>query len=327
MEKENAMSHFSVLIKIPETALNYNQKYLDIKGIVAELLIPYKEHDGDCPEEYLEFEDIEDESIKEYNTGSTEVVMLPDGRLLSVYDREFGASRQAPKELKRTNALFKLIYKTFEEFMRDWCGYNERDEKTGRYGSWVNPNAKWDWYQIGGRWFGQLKVKDIAEAFVYCKKGEPSLLCEDKKYPEFCFDICKVKDLDTEWYEKQKERKIDEFMREVEKTRNDPESVTDSYFIEKRLFDFGLAKQKEGKLVISDFTREDLLNKLGGSFDFSTYAVIEKDGTWHEQGTMGWFGMDNSTPEKRESWYDGFMKQFITDEDPETILVMVDCHI
>ena len=30
------------------------------------------------------------------------------------------------------------------------------DEETGKHGYWENPNAKWDWYQLGGRWPGLL---------------------------------------------------------------------------------------------------------------------------------------------------------------------------
>ena len=33
------------------------------------------------------------------------------------------------------------------------------DEETGRCGYWQNPNARWDWYVIGGRWGGQLRLK------------------------------------------------------------------------------------------------------------------------------------------------------------------------
>ena len=32
------------------------------------------------------------------------------------------------------------------------------DESTGKPGCWYNPNARWDWYCVGGRWAGQLKL-------------------------------------------------------------------------------------------------------------------------------------------------------------------------
>lgn len=45
--------------------------------------------------------------------------------------------------------------------MEDWCGFEERDEKTGKYGYWENPHTKWDWYQIGGRWNGFFRLKKL----------------------------------------------------------------------------------------------------------------------------------------------------------------------
>jgi len=50
-------------------------------------------------------------------------------------------------------------YKTFEEYVKDYCSYSERDPEKGRYGYWDNPKAKWDWYQLGGRWTGVFKLK------------------------------------------------------------------------------------------------------------------------------------------------------------------------
>ena len=34
----------------------------------------------------------------------------------------------------------------------------EVDTATGKPGRWYNPNARWDWYCVGGRWRGQLKL-------------------------------------------------------------------------------------------------------------------------------------------------------------------------
>lgn len=35
------------------------------------------------------------------------------------------------------------------------------DEETGKKGYWSNPNTKWDWYSVGGRWTGYFKLKKI----------------------------------------------------------------------------------------------------------------------------------------------------------------------
>ena len=46
-------------------------------------------------------------------------------------------------------------------------------------------------------------------------------------------------------------------------------------------------------------TREEYINR---DSDFSTYAVITKDGKWHEKGRMGWWGISDETPEKKNNW-------------------------
>ena len=52
----------------------------------------------------------------------------------------------------------------FMEFHEDEDG--DVDERTGRRGYWENPNARWDWYAIGGRWRGMLRLRDGSRADV-----------------------------------------------------------------------------------------------------------------------------------------------------------------
>ena len=44
----------------------------------------------------------------------------------------------------------------------DWNSerYRKNDEGVWQEGTTYNPNAKWDWYCVGGRWFNCLKKKD-----------------------------------------------------------------------------------------------------------------------------------------------------------------------
>jgi len=46
-----------------------------------------------------------------------------------------------------------------KEKMRIWAGYNDFDED-GNPLSTYNPNSKWDWYSVGGRWDNFLKTKN-----------------------------------------------------------------------------------------------------------------------------------------------------------------------
>lgn len=89
---------------------------------VDELLLPYMENCcAEPPIEYMEFEEATDE-VAEYETGAVDGVP------------------------------FNVLYPTLDEYMREYHGI-ERDERTGKFGGWQNPNAKWDWYdEDGGRW-------------------------------------------------------------------------------------------------------------------------------------------------------------------------------
>ena len=47
-----------------------------------------------------------------------------------------------------------------EKFACEYFGYRTITvEGSKKYGYWFNPNAKWDWYSIGGRWNNLLKLK------------------------------------------------------------------------------------------------------------------------------------------------------------------------
>jgi hypothetical protein len=51
-------------------------------------------------------------------------------------------------------------YDTFEDFVKDH-GYEKR-QRNGeiQYGYRANPDARWDWYVLGGRWTGHFILKD-----------------------------------------------------------------------------------------------------------------------------------------------------------------------
>lgn len=52
-------------------------------------------------------------------------------------------------------------YTSKSNFMEEYYGY-EFDEKTKKWGNLTNPNSKWDWFQVGGRWSGELVIKPVS---------------------------------------------------------------------------------------------------------------------------------------------------------------------
>ena len=66
-------------------------------------------------------------------------------------------------------ALLPYMENCCEEPPREYMEFFEDedcdvDEWTGRRGYWQNPNARWDWYAIGGRWGGMLRLRDGSRA-------------------------------------------------------------------------------------------------------------------------------------------------------------------
>jgi hypothetical protein len=64
---------------------------------------------------------------------------------------------QNMEEAKTEFEKRKENYDSFEEFMKEWYCAEKNEE--GKWGTITNPNAKWDWWTIGGRWSGFLRRK------------------------------------------------------------------------------------------------------------------------------------------------------------------------
>jgi hypothetical protein len=100
---------------------------------IEELLAPYQENNmGDCPKQYMEFNSVTEEYVKKYEEASEET---------------------------------QKKYPSCKEFIENYAGHKFNEEKQD-YGYWENPNAKWDWWGIGGRYSGLLKVKEGASEWV-----------------------------------------------------------------------------------------------------------------------------------------------------------------
>lgn len=87
---------------------------------------------------------------------------------------------------------------TDEEVYAEEIKYEEPEDigPDGEIYSTLNPKSKWDWYQIGGRWAGSLRVKELAESATI---GEKSFLYgEENPYKEGAVDSATKEDIDWE---------------------------------------------------------------------------------------------------------------------------------
>lgn len=206
----------------------------------------------------------------------------------------------------------------------------------------TNPNAKWDWYQVGGRWngyfLGKSEVSDLASA------GKPGIFGDKAEAGRF--DQLLKKDIDIEGMRSQAAEAADEKWNAVridedgkEVSWRTFEDVKAECMVDGKV-DYDKARSvyweqsgvKHASSVAGPFCfsldgflvdREVYVNAARNSV-LSTYAVV-KDRQWYQKGEMGWFGI-SSDEMTQDEWNEKFMELF--DELPdETMLTVVDCHI
>jgi len=57
-----------------------------------------------------------------------------------------------------------------------------------------------------------------------------------------------------------------------------------------------------------------------------TYAALDEHGNWHAKGEMGWFGCGSDDSCSTRLFGESYNEKFLSG-DPETWIVVVDCHI
>lgn len=357
------MSHFSTLVII-ERGFSYEPE--TIPEELERRLAPFMENCcGEPDKMYMKFYDEEDEYRKSYEEEGREMVVMPDGRLLLPWDDEF--KRQPTEEELKENPLaklsgvkaipgnlekrivpFKETFATFEEYVKEWHGREARDETYNRYGYWQNPNAKWDWFEVGGRWAGFFKLKPGHTGGLGKQYNFGSIL-ESKDRADIAFK----KAIDFEFMRNEREKfAAERYDLVMEAIKGTPESesweeVRSEFDLEKseeiekararyhaqpRVKAFReFSMSEKGRELVDFFTgvenyqipREQYLanarNHAGVPF------ALVKDGIWYEQGRMGWWG--NVSDEKDPETWNSMVNKLMDELPDDTLLINVDCHI
>jgi|SRR5271166_5536113 len=218
----------------------------------------------------------------------------------------------------------------------------------------TNPAAKWDWYQIGGRWNGFFKMKPQTVGVL----GESSAIATmDAEYeaptPDRA-DICMKGDVDIvgmreeaghragitydtyqeivagtpepiSWQAMQEKHKTSELDKDGE-PKTDWEAARTEYHAQARIKALHTSKNRDAIWWnVEDFacTREEYVNRARAAA-IATFAVV-KDGKWYERGEMGWWGVV-SDEKNRDEWHAQF-SNLIDSLPDKTMLTVVDCHI
>ena len=162
----------------------------------------------------------------------------------------------------------------------------------------TNPNKKWDWWRIGGRWTGFYVLKAGARGV----RGDPGTGA--KRAPSGTADQCRKGDIDVEaMISRQRHQLTTAWHKSL---TADPRH---------RNFMYGVA---------DDDTLESYIERGMRISPLQTLAILN-NGEWVERGTMGWFGCV-SNEKSHELWGEEFRRLFDALPD-DALLTIVDCHI
>jgi hypothetical protein len=268
------------------------------------------------------FADLTEKYRKQYDEDSAFVVQDKQGLWQLTCENAGGISTR-----------FNMMYQTFEVFCKCW--HEEEPYENSRYGYMHNPQAKWDWYQVGGRWSGYFKAKPGTQGHLgEISQGNP---------PEAgWFDVMRKGDIDFNAMilEAQVEanKKYDLYeaaiaglevpktWQEFHKDFDDIDDARTAYAAlpyNKALRDAKLDSWAGDAVKIFGVGRDAYVKRAGYN-TFVPYAVL-KDGEWVAKGEMGWFGMSNESVEQ-DVWHERIAEMLLALPD-DTIITAVDCHI
>jgi len=296
---------------------------------VAEIMEPYS---AEPSEEYLEFCD-ETDSLQEEYAQRVDCLKLPNGRIVEykdypyyfeysikdgkVYQKNAGPLHHEKRTKKAKKITFlhgiprSKIYKSFNEFAENRCGFSFNEEHQA-YGSYWNPNAMWDWYQIGGRWPEMFLVKSDCREYSF---GERSWCNENSRSeaPEGYIWVAAARKKDICW--------------DVMRDWGIQKATERFYRLEKIFADGGQNGYPVGKIVEDGIIDWDCyLYKKGESLEeylerrsisktwkypLNVYSLVASD---------GWFAKDDCELHDE-------LDNHIDNIDEEAVLVGIDYHI
>ena len=213
---------------------------------------------------------------------------------------------------------------TWEEYIKPYIEIEEKHEKahklykkpdpdckncggSGKHETRYNPDSKWDWYTLGGRWTGYWKLKPSAKKRINVKEflGRPSA---GKNRPLFDVDMARKKNIDFKAMKKILREQAEEHWSRVQKALKGKDERAKS-------------TAQRDMLWSGASTKEEYIKECR---HVATFAVL-MNGEWYEQGKMGWWGIV-ADKKAQDVWEEEFWK-LIEKLPPNTWLSIYDCHI
>ena len=343
------MSHFSVLV---------------VGDDVDAQLAPYHEFESTgIDDEHVREIDITEEARTRYEQDTTRAARDPEGKLHAFFDEQGawvpGLSQTAADKFDTNRRTYFVPVgweqvevptaqlETFARFVRGYYGLQsvksilEIDRvTTHKYGyvlvtdsgevlkvvNRTNPNSKWDWYTVGGRWSNFLLRKDGQRV-----------------------DAARKSDVDFAALQQEAREKATQDWRVVhevigphlggfitwevmcEQHGGSTDKAREAYHAQP--LQRARAALPQGhpaaRLMFWDGPEKFLAPEaefVAAAEDraLSTFAVV-KDGEWNQKGEMGWFGFARG--ECVQADWNKSVREMLATLPDDTLLTVVDCHI
>lgn len=191
--------------------------------------------------------------------------------------------------------------------------FGELISEDGKYYDETNPNAKWDWWVVGGRWPNTLLHKNGQE----CNSLQKRDLDEEIMKKHVCSRA-------TETYRRAHEIIKGRPVKSWTQTLSEYEDIKDAreaYHLQEVVKDF---RNEFGPFAtVDEFLKSEEEYVAGEVRQWLCTFTVVYNNTWNEKGSMGWFGC---VKDESASWPDDFEKLYSEIPD-DYYLTVVDCHI
>jgi hypothetical protein len=206
--------------------------------------------------------------------------------------------------------------------------YTDEDGEVTTY----NPKSKWDWYELGGRWTGFLRLKPGCVGYT----GQPGLGTSSAKAGYA--DAARLGDIDiagmqaeAEFAMREKLSKLSGIPRDwlsweqvKEKCGDDIDKARSLYNGQTNMEAARSALGFPWSGVDEYLATDEALIKGAKGEALQTFAVV-KEGQWYERGEMGWWACISNEKEA-DVWAKEF-DSLLSSLPPDTLISIYDCHI
>lgn len=361
------MSHFVVLV----VADKKDERNL------ADILQPFHEYESTgVRDQYVTEVDITENTRSEYKTAAVNRVKAPDGVLCDKYGKDGDYDPRflteegkfqlpggwedvwiSPEEagLSFTQWVTTHRYQDFmvvpegeripKETVKNTFVYLDENGEVSRLYRRTNPNAKWDWYVVGGRWSPFFKMKEGATG----ERGAPGVFhgkhFDDEDKSSWA-DCAYKKDIDFDAMRKEAGEDAGKSWDLVMSVVGNLDDYVPWKKVRDEMFpgDYPAAREfSHNQRVNLELAKPESVEKIGRIWNIEEYRksreeyvkqaedmaacplAVLKDGVWYERGEMGWWGIVSNEMDLDE-WC-AKVRELVDGLDDDTVLIAVDCHI